>query len=142
MALPHDSLPPEVIDALRGGNPIEAMKVLRAKGLTLRDATARIQAHVRGFRSVDAARRADRALPPDAGRALSRGDKIEAIKLVRAETGIGLKEAKEWVEAHQSTPRIPTGLAPGEVPRHEGLATWVVVALAFTAAYALFQWLA
>ncbi|SEG68497.1 ribosomal protein L7/L12 [Paenibacillus sp. UNC499MF] len=29
---------------------------------------------------------------------LARGDKIKAIKLVRAEQGIGLKEAKDYVE--------------------------------------------
>jgi ribosomal protein L7/L12 len=34
--------------------------------------------------------------------------KIEAIKLVRAATGMGLKEAKDWVEALQAaTPQLP-----------------------------------
>jgi hypothetical protein len=134
MALPHDSLPPEVIDALRRGSAIEAMKALRAKGVTLRDATALIHAHIRGFQSVHAAERADRALPPDAAMALARGDKIEAIKLVRAETGLGLKEAHDWVEAHRSTPRMPTGLAPGEVPRIGGAWLWILVILAVVVA--------
>lgn len=40
--------------------------------------------------------------------AIQRGMKIEAIKLVRAATGMGLKEAKDWVEALQmATPQMP-----------------------------------
>jgi hypothetical protein len=38
-------------------------------------------------------------LPPDAVSALHEGHKTEAIKLVRAQRGLGLKEAKEQVEA-------------------------------------------
>jgi ribosomal protein L7/L12 len=44
--------------------------------------------------------------------AIQRGMKIEAIKLVRASTGMGLKEAKDWVEALQSaTPQMPAPVA-------------------------------
>lgn len=76
-------------------------------------------------------------LPPAAVEALARGDKIEAIKITRQHTGLGLKEAKELVDRHEDghdswrghaaspaaaqhapapPPRRP-GLAPGEVPR-------------------------
>jgi len=131
---PTHGLPPEVIDAIRRGNPIEAIKLLRARGLGLAEAKAYIDAHVRGFATPTAAERATRALPPDAARALARGDKIEAIKLVRAETGLGLKEAKSWVDAQAATPQMPTGLAPGEVPRHEGFGLWIVVIVLVVAA--------
>jgi len=131
---PTHGLPPEVIDAIRRGNPIEAIKLLRARGLGLAEAKAYIDAHVRGFATPTAAERATRALPPDAARALARGDKIEAIKLVRAETGLGLKEAKAWVDAQAATPQMPTGLAPGEVPRHEGFGLWIVVIVLVVAA--------
>ena len=40
------------------------------------------------------------ALPEAAIAALSRGDKVEAIRLVREATGLGLKEAKDAVERH------------------------------------------
>lgn len=40
------------------------------------------------------------SLPAMATLAISRGSKIEAIKEVRAATGIGLREAKELVEAY------------------------------------------
>jgi len=42
------------------------------------------------------------SFPPAALAALSAGDKIEAIKLVRAATGLGLKEAKDAVERFES----------------------------------------
>ena len=37
-------------------------------------------------------------LVAEAGTLLARGQKIEAIKLVQEHTGMGLKEAKDWVE--------------------------------------------
>ena len=41
-------------------------------------------------------------LPADVAAALERGDTIEAIKLLRASTGLGLKEAKEFVDRHRA----------------------------------------
>ena len=134
MERPHDALPAEVIDALRRGSLVEAIKLLHAKGIGLREAKERIEAHVRGFPTPTAAYKASRALPPDAARALARGDKIEAIKLLRAETGVGLKEAKDWVDAQGSVSQFPTGLAPGEVPRNEGRWGWILVVVLLAAA--------
>jgi hypothetical protein len=39
-------------------------------------------------------------LPHEVTAALEKGDKIEAIKLLRKATGLGLKESKEAIEAH------------------------------------------
>ncbi len=41
----------------------------------------------------------DSQLPPAARAALTNGNKIEAIKVVRQQLGLGLKEAKDLVEA-------------------------------------------
>jgi len=49
-------------------------------------------------------------LPADAIDALARGETIEAIKRVRAATGLGLKEAKDLVDAY----RHPGGGATGQ----------------------------
>ena len=133
MLQPHDPLPTEVIDALRRGNAFEAMAQLRARGVGFADAARRIREHLRKQSATKVATHALRALPPDAAQALARGDKIGAIKLVRAETGLGLKEAKDWVEARAPVPRLPTGLSPGEVPRHDGLAGWVFAIVAIAA---------
>jgi len=42
-------------------------------------------------------------LPPSAVSALHAGNKMEAIKLTREATNLGLKEAKELVEAYVAT---------------------------------------
>jgi len=59
-----------------------------------------------------AARDPDRALPEAAIAALGRGDKVEAIKLVREATGLGLKEAKDAVERHAAGEPPFTSQAP------------------------------
>lgn len=50
-------------------------------------------------------------LPPDAVAALARGRMIEAVKIVRAATGLGLKEAKDAVDAYAAAQR--SGASPG-----------------------------
>lgn len=42
---------------------------------------------------------AETGLPDNVAEALKRGNKVEAIKLLRAQTGVGLKEAKDAVDA-------------------------------------------
>jgi hypothetical protein len=39
-------------------------------------------------------------LPPEPATLLTEGRKIEAIKVLRNSSGIGLKEAKDWVDWH------------------------------------------
>ena len=79
------------------------------------------------------------ALPPTVVDALQRGDKLEAIKLMREITGIGLKEAKDTVESspHAAGASAGARLSPGEVPRTGPLGWAVIVAVAF----ALAAWL-
>jgi len=88
--------------------------------------------------------------------ALRAGNKIEAIKIIREATGVGLAEAKSIVEEiEKALPSVPpsaagarassaplrsdTGLAPGEVARSGGAGKWlvllVVVAVALVAAF-------
>jgi hypothetical protein len=95
-------------------------------------------------------------LPLEAIAALRRGNKIEAIKLLREKSGMGLAEAKSVVDAFDKMragvdsmktvlrPKVggsdPTqthaGLSPGEVPR--GGAPWAVaLAIAVLAVLAI-----
>lgn len=141
MSNPADHLPADVLAALQRGNTIEAIKLLRAAtGVGLREAKERVDAHLRGIPSPmeEAEFPAPSALPSSVTEALQRGNKFEAIKRLREQTGLGLKEAKEAVEALQ-----PTGQAigigqgsPGEVAR-KGSGIWwlVVLALAALAGY-------
>jgi hypothetical protein len=105
----------------------------------------------------------DGSLPPDVIDALRQGRMIEAIKLLRTGSGIGLKEAKDIIDAHirraaapvgsqgakdaaaASQRRMianhsnPGGYSPGEVPRSHNF-SWVIVVLV-AAAFAGFYFL-
>ncbi|HET6265217.1 MAG TPA: hypothetical protein VFD95_10180 [Usitatibacter sp.] len=54
-----------------------------------------------------------RSFPPEVLEALKRGNKIEAIKLLRAAAKVGLAEAKSVVDALQNA---PAGSAPAASP--------------------------
>ena len=100
-------------------------------------------------------------LSPEAVAALRNGNKIEAIRLMREKSGIGLAEAKAVVDAFEKVSAIPhaakvvmkqsiqvrrgapvhlesppSGLSPGEVPRGGG--SWkTAVAIAVGIAVAI-----
>ena len=71
-------------------------------------------------------------LPAEATTALQRGNKIAAIKVVRVAHGLGLKEAKDLVEAHlaanASLRQAYASVQPQ--PGGRGLLLWVAVVLA------------
>lgn len=78
-------------------------------------------------------RRTDEALPAESVAALERGNKIEAIKIMREARGIGLKESKEAVEAYlASHPDVLAKLKAGQTtpPQLVRLAWLVIVAVA------------
>jgi len=93
-------LPDTVLQALRDGQTIEAIKRLRqSSGLGLKEAKDMIDAYQQGKPMHAMAQASAALLPASVQAALSSGNKIEAIKLLREQTGLGLKEAKDAVEA-------------------------------------------
>lgn len=93
-----------IAQLIREGRKIEAIKLLReTTGISLKRAKAEID-RLEGRLSAPTPRP---EAQPDDGRALLRevdaligqGRKIEAIKLLRERTGVGLKEAKQQVDA-------------------------------------------
>jgi len=59
--------------------------------------------------------------------ALSRGNKIEAIKLVRIERGIGLKEAKDVVEEYLRTqPSLQGTFAAAQTQTQRSALLWLI----------------
>jgi ribosomal protein L7/L12 len=132
-------LPPEVIQALERGKLLEAVKLLRkTRGLGLAEAKQALEAHGRGLMKRGAAAAAEAPGPEHAGQrgdvmeALQAGNKIEAIRRMRESTGMGLKEAKEAVDALEGNFGFQhrAGLAPGEVPPTSNRFVWVVLAVA------------
>jgi hypothetical protein len=78
------------------------------------------------------------ALSANVIEALNRGHKIEAVRLVREQTGMGLKEAKDTVDAYERThPKTSTHVSPGEV-RSGGNGMWWVVAVVVVAVAAYY----
>ncbi len=124
------ALPANVVDAIDRGESIEAIKLLRqATGLGLKEAKDLVDQHVRGEPvSLPAAVAAPVSLPAPVLAALQRGNKIEAIQLLREHTGLGLKDAKDAVDAAlPATPALPAGGSPGAV-RHSGGLIWYAIA--------------
>jgi ribosomal protein L7/L12 len=140
MFRPGDPLPPAVLASLAKGRTIDAIKQLRdAHGLGLKEAKDIIDAHQHGPAPAHTtapagttgftASTAMGSVPDTVLQALALGHKIEAIRLLREHAGIGLKEAKDRVDALDvSRQRDADGLAPGEVSRKTGALTWVAVA--------------
>jgi len=61
----------------------------------------------------------NRDLPANVVAALVGGNKIQAIKLLREQTGLGLKEAMDVVESSgiAAAPKAMAERSPGEAPR-------------------------
>lgn len=98
--------------ALARGNRLEAIKLVREAnhGVDLRGAMEAVEAHVSGRQRFPVDAEPPRpitpvhGLPAEAIAAISRGQLIEAIKMVRQATGLGLKEAKDLVDGYRGNP--------------------------------------
>ena len=73
-------------------------------------------------------------VPAEAVEALKRGNKIEAIKLTRASTGMGLKDAKDAVEAVIADDAAIRMAYESNAPATSGSCLPVVVAVLVTVA--------
>ena len=139
MSIPVSELPANVVDALRRGNVIEAIKLLRAStGLDLKQAKDAIDQHSRGG-PVGMVAPYSGQLPSSVVAALQKGNKIEAIRLLREQTGLGLKEAKDAVEAPE---RLTLGQSSPTVMHMSGNAIWLIAAVAIAAALLGYHFLA
>lgn len=102
-------IPAEAAAALAKGLRIKAIKLVREAnhGVDLRAAMEAVDAFASGKQRfpidppVTVVTASFDGLPAEALAALSRGQLIEAIKIVRAATGLGLKEAKDLVEQYR-----------------------------------------
>jgi ribosomal protein L7/L12 len=73
-------------------------------------------------------------LSPAAVTALERGSKIEAIKIVRETSGVGLKEAKEIVEAFiDRTPSVKSRMDSANAAIGKSAFGWLLVVAAVAA---------
>jgi ribosomal protein L7/L12 len=118
---PVPTLPQPVQDALQRGQLVEAIKLMRAgTGLGLKETKDALEAYMRG--EPPAAGFAPQALtggaplPAQVREALDQGNKIEAVRRLRGLTGLGLKEAKDAVEAAGAGTGTGAGQSAGLSP--------------------------
>lgn len=79
------------------------------------------------------------AFPPAAVAALEQGNTIEAIKIVRLDRGLGLKEAKDLVDAYlKSRPDLQRRLEAAQAEARQGFVRWLAIFLALAAAVGYF----
>ena len=79
--------------------------------------------------------REDAGLPSAAIAALQKGNKIEAIKIVRVERNLGLKEAKDCVDDYvRRDPSLKRKMDEAQAEARKGFVFWFVVLLALGSA--------
>lgn len=97
----------KIAELIREGRKIEAIKLLReTTGVGLKEAKEEVDRLSRGLSREASSPATPRSEPVRPSGAMSKeveelareGKKIQAIKLLREQTGMGLKEAKEKVE--------------------------------------------
>lgn len=93
----------EIADLIRQGRKLEAIKLLReTTGIGLKEAHDEIDRLTAALGSEEPpppAHRSSTGLSNEVAALAQQGKKIEAIKLHRERTGLGLKEARDQVEA-------------------------------------------
>jgi ribosomal protein L7/L12 len=155
---PHRSLPQDVIDAIARGDRIDAIRRLRdAARVDLKTAHDAVEAYADGrplpplpglsISPAALSQAAASVLPDDVLDALRAGNRIEAIKRLREAAGLGLKEAKDLVEAHEAGGAgIGGRRSPAAAPRptvvsgRSGIGIGIGPILALLGAAALAAW--
>jgi ribosomal protein L7/L12 len=80
-------------------------------------------------------------IPPEVLAAISAGDKMQAIRLVREHTGLGLGPAKRIVDALEKRQSSTTQGSMPELTEVGGSRGLVVIVIACVVAWLLYQWL-
>jgi ribosomal protein L7/L12 len=119
MADTPQKVPPEVIEALKRGDKQGAMKMLlKGRQVTgIRDVMQLLQSlqesgvlkEVKQQVNVNISTARSDALPAEVIDAIRKGNKIEAIRLLREATGVGLYEARGTVDSFEAANRMAAG---------------------------------
>jgi ribosomal protein L7/L12 len=126
-------IPTEALAALARGDRIEAVKRVREAnpGMDLRGAMQAVDAHYFGGKYVQEKAdlqvhyAAQSGLPEAAVAAIARSQLVEAIKIVKEATGLGLKESKDLVDQHRevlsaASVSMPNHKSPSQAGRGDG----------------------
>ena len=134
----------EVRKYLAAGQKIHAIKVYReATGASLKKAKDAVEAmetmEGQAPRSGSAPGELNKSDREAVRKYLAAGEKIQAIKVYREATGVGLKEAKDAVEAMEA--HLPRGSSSPIEPKSKGCLTMILLAISVaTACVAVARW--
>lgn len=140
MDFSNSQLSIEAMAAAERGDLIEAIKIVRADtGLGLKEAKDLVDVYRSGHPLIAADFEADQSvMPNEAIQAIAASNVIEAIKIVREKKHLGLKEAKDFVDAyidqHPVTAGRPNTIVKGETGLGKALMISFLVAALITAA--------
>lgn len=98
----------DILTLVATGDYLDAARRLQSRtGVSLEEAAAEIERLRAGITPLDPGNGPTKADPitPEIAEAIRSGRKIEAIKLYREAHGVGLKEAKDAVDAHDAAAR-------------------------------------
>lgn len=80
---------------------------------------------------------ATQSLPPEAISALESGNKVEAIKCIRADNNLSMKEAKDYIEAYlEMTPAVNDEFTESKVKKISDTG-WLIIAIVVVGIYYL-----
>jgi Ribosomal protein L7/L12 C-terminal domain len=83
---------------------------------------------------ADLHERLSASFPPAAEAALLKGNKIEAIKIVREERGVDLKQAKNIVEQHVAAqPGLQMQVESAQAAARQGFLPWLMAVIVIAA---------
>jgi ribosomal protein L7/L12 len=111
----------DILTLVSQGDYLDAARLLQSRrGITLDEAAAEIDRLRGDITPLDPGSATD-PITPEIAAAIRSGRKIEAIKLYREAHGVGLKDAKDAVDAYEGTTR-GSGVAPKSAdPARPGL---------------------
>ena len=139
-------VPAEILSVWNSGSKVLAIKMLREQnGLGLAEAKQLLESADTGADAADSPLALNSAIPASAElrihAAMASGNKLEAVKLLKEATGLGLAEAKERIDEamqgeplnleaalHHPTQPITASSAPGEVKGNHGI-LWLALIL-------------
>lgn len=130
-----DQIPAAAITAIENGNMIEAIKIVREKtGLGLKEAKDLVDQYAtQGPQTTSQSETHPRVssahMPTEAINALQKGSKIDAIRFIREENKMGLKDAKDFVEQYiRDNPSIQSQLAARQRESLQGF-RWLIISI-------------
>jgi len=105
-----EPLPEHIAELIRQGRKLEAARLIREQtGVGLGEAKDAVERLAAGVDPLPDPVIASNEVPADVEALARAGQKLEAIRLLREHTGLGLQEAKARVEA---VPGVPPGGSP------------------------------